>query len=1153
MTSPSNLYAEKVYAEQPTSLWSLDDDCTFVSFLPTSQLDFSFPWTGWDGYNPDTNPTGTMEVLSDSQSPFPPIAGENFVSINISDDVVLTSPSEISATGTFGAGIWINPSVIGRVSSVKFTYGTEEKTFDISDYGDKWMHLEHIFKISSSQSHYFVITITYGVGVPAGDIFLNGFSIGQNQEFFGTESVGNDLVATGISGLYGVKAYEYGLGQNNGWYIGDNSAKVLYAKNFSTPLVFGANTSTVLYENPDGPSLILPGRGFLSKDGSNNTLCFEAWLRIKTDGVNQSSPFRIIGPLNSNDGIYVNGQHMILKVGDQASSHYIREWFRPMLVDIEYTSTKVSLFVNGEDVCSLDIDSPELSDQNDFIGFFAGGNVEFVEVDCVAVYPYRVSPVLLKRRFGYGQAVQIPSEIETGYSGKQLAVDYTFAGYSFDYSYPNIESWSSSIKDGIYVDKTIMGSPPYVLPDIVISGTDLTEKDWMLDNSESSIKMLPAERWSNANVYMYLDKIRQPRMSAVSSIFLTGQADGAYSDRDQVLLRIQNKATLDSISIVLSNDKIYYSYNVFGTQGILDTKTLASSSSTFAVGLDINALINNELISSEVRRFLKGISRYQLFIAGDYSGADESISTIFMGTLSKFGISSKNNYEKENISGLFTNGIANVTSKTSFDLKNPTYGMHVLAESFGTDTLSSITTSSTSYWQDYIPLLKFAKATLDGSYVSDMVQISIDYAASSALSSGKIDTSNTDVKAYVYFVQDSDITKISSFGENQDLGLTPVAIDQTLVVDATSWQSKMFEVVDGAVIILPTANQASLSMVTFIEIKSKSSDKYPIKIRSLEYAAQTFSRGQSTSSLNKSYAKQINGRSATTSMYMFKEDPLLETFVYSGYNPVSISKNSTPYLYLTNKTGIKVLDSYSTEPHRGLLIPVNELRADATIVSLISLSTLYNDKEFPADMSVIEMYPSVSTSYGGNRLRLALQKFSNDATRANVYVQKETAEYSNIWETLNNVKIYINGHYLSEPTICAGEWATIAIYFASDSIDFSNNESKIEITGSCLVNNLSYYQQRPEELEQQLILNAWNDIEGLLWENIDTEKTWVEVYAIKSYVEPSLTPDIISNIYYGTNKVLSVGSDDSTGIKSSNYKYDVINDIVWQQSVTVSP
>ena len=47
MSTPSNLYAEKVFAEHPTGLWALDDKADYVSLISENQRVLSDP-TKWD-------------------------------------------------------------------------------------------------------------------------------------------------------------------------------------------------------------------------------------------------------------------------------------------------------------------------------------------------------------------------------------------------------------------------------------------------------------------------------------------------------------------------------------------------------------------------------------------------------------------------------------------------------------------------------------------------------------------------------------------------------------------------------------------------------------------------------------------------------------------------------------------------------------------------------------------------------------------------------------------------------------------------------------------------------------------------------------------------------------------------------------------------
>ena len=66
MSNPSNLYAEKIYAEHPIALWSLDDKADYISLISEPQRVLS-DTTKWNV------PTGgsVSDYLGSTDQPFP--------------------------------------------------------------------------------------------------------------------------------------------------------------------------------------------------------------------------------------------------------------------------------------------------------------------------------------------------------------------------------------------------------------------------------------------------------------------------------------------------------------------------------------------------------------------------------------------------------------------------------------------------------------------------------------------------------------------------------------------------------------------------------------------------------------------------------------------------------------------------------------------------------------------------------------------------------------------------------------------------------------------------------------------------------------------------------------------------------------------------
>jgi hypothetical protein len=73
----------------------------------------------------------------------------------------------------------------------------------------------------------------------------------------------------------------------------------------------------------------------------------------KDSGQIHLTPFKIFGPISSDDGLYVEDGFLTLVIGNQFASHFVGEWFRPMLIHIRLIKDSASLLVNGEEVLSL--------------------------------------------------------------------------------------------------------------------------------------------------------------------------------------------------------------------------------------------------------------------------------------------------------------------------------------------------------------------------------------------------------------------------------------------------------------------------------------------------------------------------------------------------------------------------------------------------------------------------------------------------------------------------------------------------------------------------------------------------------------------------------------------------------------------------------
>ena len=423
MSNPSNLYAEKVFSEHPIGLWPLDENLDYISLISESQRNFN-QWT-------ITNATSSGSY-SITDQPFTesivnllvgsvPISGTETITCIGPDIVNFTNLSSDLKTFSVSSYLYsVGPYIQSVYIGYEYTDTTTSnivqnlKKFDTSVIS-KWFNISETFEIPSENTTLRpVIKIVVISGGSPGDynFKINGVSVGQWSENFNSKSLGVETIVfpntINLDQDYAVIANAYGIDAEYGYYLSNESE--LFAINTSIPVVYGASNITRIKPNSNNkPSLIIPGKGFLNKVGQHKTYTFEFWMRLDC---NSYTPKKIVGPISSDDGLYVEGGFLTLLINKQFKSYFVGEWFRPMLIQIVLIRNNASVLINGEEVISLNIETdnlvlPEQYSDNksqDWIGFYSYSNVFPFEVDCIAIYPYQVSSIVAKRRFEIGRA-----------------------------------------------------------------------------------------------------------------------------------------------------------------------------------------------------------------------------------------------------------------------------------------------------------------------------------------------------------------------------------------------------------------------------------------------------------------------------------------------------------------------------------------------------------------------------------------------------------------------------------------------------------------------------------------------------------------------------------------------------------------------------
>lgn len=1204
MANPSNLYAEKVFSEHPISLWALDDQVDYISLITDSQRHIE-NWTV-------TGATATNNS-SAVDDPFPTSPTTKFVATLPSTQygqIKVVSPNLIkfedlsSALETFSIGTYIyslnNP--ISYEIGYEFTDAVSSNTVEVtkryeSEITGKWLFVSETFKSNKigNDPEYvrLVIKINYIVsGSPVGGyvFYVNGTSFGQWSEEFATTSLGqsatdlpstlsslNTEISTGVpANQKKITAAAYGLSDSNGYYLTDGHS--MFAKNFGVPLVYGASSSTAIFPNHNGlrPSLVLPSQGFLNNSGRHNDYTAEFWIRLDN---RSSAPRRIFGPIVESayladsealstiypDGIYVDGPFVKIKVGDSIGSHFVGEWSRPMLFDFKVADGVAGLMINGEQVISMTIDLKtlalpaesvyvsgisDLQDQN-WVGFYAYDDIPKIEIDCVAIYSYQVSAVLAKRRFAYGQAVEFPEGANTAYGGTSAFIDYPFASYTNNYSYPDVGKFGSGIVDNATISTKSISSPQFSLPEIVFLDNETTLDSWNEHNQAlSATAGIPAAAFgSEYEGYLFFSKLNvlKEDVKAVYGIFTAYE----HPSEKQLLIKIQNRTTGDYFQSYILGNQVFYELKFNGAS----PETLYSEGE-FVIGdqifcnIDIEALTS--FYGSDITAFFGNKSQLMMYV-----GSTPDFDITFNGQINKIGFCTAKNLKA--IKKYFNNTFSGVPS---YDAGESYYGSLASfwseivdggspSGSFINSGLYSHTASYTlvpknnygnfglsiatsSYWEDYVPL-SFLSQYVDGisgdsTYDLDFIQFNVGYPALPVYSGSAYDTSSSLVKTYVTFRYASEAP--SNF-EDKYVNTIPaqkngVVSPGTYVIGYTdqnapiydNFYNTRYEVVDGLIIYPPAGvNVNKLVMATHIQIVTDGAQESQVKIKSLQYASESFN----------SYIPNPIGTRFGNKIYPYRKYGLY--YDYNGRNPYRIYKGSTPYLYLTRDSGIQKVGDSNSLISSGLEMPINENVADEYKIIAMQMAIRFN----------AESFPTVATQIFEIQGKDSYTRFfvvANDTSgkRGRIY-----AINSKTGQVENGIAFYLNGNLVREPVISLESWAFLGINFQK-SIDLNGYVGAFRITGQMLTNIVSIYKSTNLQEVQKSDFRPWSMIKtsalvgDLAWSYWKSNFTWNGLLVAASLDYYGIDPSTIYKIYTGTNKLIV---DDSKKIKVADYEYGI--------------
>ena len=1219
MSSPSNLYAEKIYAEHPVALWALDDVADYISLIDESDRNI----TSW------TITNGSAVVHATTDEPFIDSQTTKITGILTEDDfgqIVCISNNVVNfsslndSLSTFSIGAFFN-SISAYASSFEIGYEYYDTTSGstiqrlksyTTSVKDKWFFISETFDIPEDNTEFrIVLKINYIGGASTVDDYeflVNGVTAGQWCEEFNSSSLGVQKISIpsdiAIAPYFGIEANAYGLQENRGYYlVRDNS---LLAKNTGIPLVYGASNLTKLLPNENAPSLIIPGLGFLSEGGQYKEYTLETWLRVNSDA---SSTRRIIGPIGSTDGVYVDGPFLTLKIGANSGSYYIGEWTRPMLMHVRISENYASMLINGEEVISLNYITSELSlptklnslgKDQDWIGFYAYDDVSPVELDCVAIYTYQVPLVLAKKRFIYGQGVEFPEGINQAYSGSSVYIDYPFADYTNNYSYPNIGKWSQAIVDNLKVENNMLCTPDYELPEIVLGSGTIQELYSSLGSSQSSSELYFS--FDNSG-YMYFDNLN----------FLNQKIKSFYGSfkfleeptTKQTLFRLESNNSEDYFEIATNDSEIWYVLKYRGVEEVLSKVSSVNVGELIPVGVDIDKI--SSYFGGSVSSFFGNTNTLKLYVAGK-----SNLTQTFTGNIYKVGFCTSRNHKKieylfnergvpvytENIFESYLNtedvdynssdnyfgtnsaewdalvdgGSGSIYPIENFQAHTASYTLSPI-EYFGNYTLDI---DIQGYWEDYIPLTYFAQYIKDEKgkeyYDLDLIQFNINYPAPSVF----VEEEQTGSWTYSELYDEYNIPTQRTYSSLDNQLFTGYLNYDDLKNRA--YKNYKYDtsgsLVKSYVTFQYIENGANLPESNFVNTEMPSNDSIvvpdenwmstryevvnnmiiypPSDVRTLDLALVTHLdfnvKGILKNKIkirNLEYASQaFNSTSPNPIGTRFGNEiyPYKKAGFYYDYkerNPFTIYKGSSPYLYLTRYTGIELKGTYDPIINRGLSIPINKTMSENYKVIALQAAIRYDKDAFPYGSTEIFEIQSKNT-----HIKFYMVAIHPSGERAKIYaINAKTGKLE------DGISFYWNGKLVKEPVITIKEWGFLGVSFPNV-LDFANRAGSINLNGPITFNTISYYQSTNLQEVQQVEIRPWFAVKyasplTLEWDYWKSSSyIWDGVLVLASSSYYGVNPETIYKSYTGTNKIIV---DSEKVFTINGYEYNVHKGITSQQ------
>ena len=239
------------------------------------------------------------------------------------------------------------------------------------------------------------------------------------------------------SAVSGLPIYDYSGNANDGYAI-NASAKELM------PIVSGTVRGTEVLSDT---KIAFKVPGIATKYYSDNSFDIEMWVKLPAQS---SSSKMILGDSVQGFGIFYQGSNILFKVGSYSCSYKVSNK-EALHIVAQFSSTKISIIVNGVEVDSTSLDNYKFA--NEVMNFNIGPIDETFFVDAVAFYRFNLTSAQIKKHYSEGTKEINYSQIVNADNGYLFSINASRIKPSLSYSYPGSKSWEDLADDGILVSQ----------------------------------------------------------------------------------------------------------------------------------------------------------------------------------------------------------------------------------------------------------------------------------------------------------------------------------------------------------------------------------------------------------------------------------------------------------------------------------------------------------------------------------------------------------------------------------------------------------------------------------------------------------------------------------------------------------------------------